>query len=45
MFTITKYTGMDPERPFYDGGAIETGIDYNNYPSPRTFLLGLDIKF
>lgn len=45
VFTITKYTGMDPERPFYDGGVIETGIDYNNYPSPRTFLLGLDIKF
>lgn len=45
VFTITGYTGMDPERPFYDGGVIETGIDYNNYPSPRTFLLGLDIKF
>ncbi len=45
LFTITKYTGMDPERPFYDGGAIATGIDHNNYPSPRTFLLGLDFKF
>ncbi len=45
MFTITKYTGMDPERPFYDGGALATGIDYNNYPSPKTFLFGVDFKF
>ena len=45
VFTITKYTGMDPERPFYDGGAIATGIDYCNYPSPRTFLFGVDFKF
>lgn len=45
LFTITKYTGMDPERPFYDGGVLETGIDYNNYPSPKTFLLGVDFKF
>lgn len=45
LFIITGYTGMDPERPFFDGGVIDTGIDYNNYPSPRTFLFGLDFKF
>ena len=36
---------MDPERPFYDGGAIETGIDRSNYPTPKTFLFGVDLKF
>lgn len=45
LFTITGYSGMDPERPFYDGGAIETGIDRSNYPTPKTFLFGLDFKF
>jgi len=45
LFTITNYTGMDPEVPFLNGGAIETGIDYNNYPNPRTFLLGIDFNF
>ncbi|MDE6403078.1 MAG: SusC/RagA family TonB-linked outer membrane protein, partial [Muribaculaceae bacterium] len=45
LFTITKYTGMDPEVPFQNGSAIATGIDYNNYPNPRTFLIGLDFKF
>ncbi|MDE6801820.1 MAG: TonB-dependent receptor [Muribaculaceae bacterium] len=45
LFTITDYTGMDPEVPFQNGGAIATGIDYNNYPNPRTFLIGIDFKF
>lgn len=44
-FTITNYTGMDPERPAYDGSVIETGIDRTAYPSPRTFLFGLDFNF
>ncbi len=45
LFTITKYSGMDPERPQNDGDAIATGIDWASYPNPRTFLFGLDFKF
>ena len=45
LFTITNYSGMDPERPAYDGSVIETGIDRTAYPSPRTFLFGLDFNF
>lgn len=45
LFTLTKYSGMDPERAFYDGGSIETGIDRANYPTPKTFLFGVDFKF
>ena len=37
VFTITKYTGVDPE--------IENGIDNNFYPRPRTFSLGLGFDF
>lgn len=46
-FTITGYSGMDPERPQIgkDGSVIETGIDGIAYPNPRTFLLGIDFKF
>lgn len=44
-FTITSYSGMDPERPAYDGSVIETGIDAVAYPSPRTFLFGVDFNF
>ena len=45
LFTITKYSGMDPERPQNDGDAIATGIDWTSYPNPRTFLFGVDFKF
>ncbi len=36
-FLITNYEGLDPE--------IETGIDNNIYPRPRTYLLGLNLNF
>jgi len=35
VFTVTKYTGLDPES--------SNGIDYNFYPRPRTFTLGLNL--
>ena len=46
LFTITKYKGMDPE----NGKAIGneqwvTGVDVGNYPQPRTYLVGVNIKF
>ena len=42
-FTFTKYSGYDPTASA--GGAIGAGIDTGNYPSPRTFLFGLNLKF
>lgn len=45
LFTITGYSGMDPERPQLGSSVLETGIDSYAYPNPRTFLFGLDIKF
>lgn len=50
-FTITGYSGMDPERPMVDGttdsdgSSINTGIDNVAYPNPRTFLFGIELKF
>jgi TonB-dependent starch-binding outer membrane protein SusC len=41
-FTITKYTGYDPE---IAGGILNTGIDRGAYPQARTFAAGIDIKF
>ncbi len=37
VFTITNYSGMDPE--------VFGGIDNTIYPRPRTFLMGANIKF
>lgn len=42
LFTITKYSGFDPT---INGGAIGAGIDFGNYPTPRQFLLGLNVTF
>ena len=47
LFTITKYKGMDPEngRAIYDNEPWVTGVDIGNYPQPRTYLVGVNIKF
>lgn len=37
LFTITKYSGYDPE--------VGTGVDYGNYPQSRTFTFGLNATF
>ncbi|MBB2149611.1 SusC/RagA family TonB-linked outer membrane protein [Pedobacter gandavensis] len=37
VFVWTKYKGLDPE--------ITSGIDYNLYPRPRTYTLGLNVGF
>ena len=37
LFTITKYSGYDPE--------VGSGVDYGNYPQSRTFTFGLNANF
>ena len=37
VFTITKYTGVDPE--------VQDGIDVSFYPRPRIFSLSLNLDF
>lgn len=43
-FTITKYSGMDPEAASI-GSVLESGIDWAGYPNPRTYLFGLNMNF
>ena len=46
LFTITSYEGMDPEQGTAIGDeSWVTGVDVGNYPQPRTFLIGVNIKF
>ena len=37
VFTITKYSGIDPE--------IYLGVDQNFYPRPRIYSLGIGLTF
>jgi iron complex outermembrane receptor protein len=40
----TSYTGYDPEA-FTSSGLASRGIDYLNYPNPRTVILGARLDF
>jgi TonB-dependent starch-binding outer membrane protein SusC len=42
LFTITKYSGLDPE---LGGGDTNFGIDAGNYPLVKQFLFGLNVNF
>jgi hypothetical protein len=46
MFTITKYSGYDPEVNTYDtssGNYTSLGTDYNPYPNVKTYTLGIKL--
>ncbi len=43
LFTITNYSGIDPE---INQGGVSPGIDYNNfYPKTRTIMFGINLTF
>lgn len=44
-FTFTGYSGMDPEIGYGNDQSWVSGIDTGFYPSPRTFLVGANLKF
>jgi len=46
IFTITDYTGYDPEvAAFPQRGDANIGVDLSVYPPARTFTLGFDLTF
>ena len=49
VFTITKYTGQDPEMGVSSNGAGDgvraVGIDWGTYPSARTLTVGANLNF
>lgn len=40
VFTLTKYTGLDPE---VNRGGVNMGIDAGGWPTPRQFMIGINI--
>lgn len=44
FFTITGYSGLDPEVG-YGQTSWASGIDIGFYPSPKSFIVGLNVKF
>ncbi len=47
LFTITNYSGVDPELPAYEdnSGRKVVGVTTTVYPSTRKFLFGINVTF
>jgi len=45
LATITKYTGYDPEVNAYGQDPSRRGVDLGNYPTSRSFSLGVNVGF
>ncbi|TDB67431.1 SusC/RagA family TonB-linked outer membrane protein [Arundinibacter roseus] len=45
LVTFTKYPGYDPESSTTGDNVVNAGIDYLNYPLPRTYTLGIKTTF
>lgn len=45
IFTLTKYTGLDPEVSQESDTFSAVGVDRGIYPSPRQFLIGINVGF
>jgi TonB-linked SusC/RagA family outer membrane protein len=45
LFTLTGYSGYDPEVSSYEQNNLLQGIDYGAYPSSKTFLAGVELSF
>lgn len=44
LFTLTKYSGYDPEVSIRNG-ALTPGLDFSAYPRARSFNLGVNMTF
>lgn len=44
VYTFTGYSGMDPEVG-YGNDSWSSGIDLGFYPSPRTIMFGINLKY
>jgi hypothetical protein len=45
LFTISGYSGMDPEIGFSADTNWASGIDNGYYPSSRTLMVGMNLTF
>ena len=45
LFTITGYSGFDPEADTFRKTALTPNVDYSAYPKSRSFVIGLNLNF
>lgn len=44
LYTLTKYTGFDPEVSTFKSGLVP-GVDFGGYPRSRSFVFGVNLTF
>lgn len=42
LITFTSYSGYDPD---FQGSLFEPGMDFCSYPSPKSFIFSLNVRF
>jgi len=48
LFTLTKYSGLDPEvsnQDLGDSGDLTKGVDWGRWPMSKQFLIGINLVF
>jgi len=45
VHTFTKYSGYDPEIGSFNQNPLQQNVDMGRYPTPRVFILGVDVDF
>ncbi|HEY4287822.1 MAG TPA: TonB-dependent receptor [Puia sp.] len=45
LFTVTKYTGFDPEVGSFGNSNTQFGVDNIVYPASKSYLLGVQVTF
>lgn len=45
LFTVTRYSGYDPEINYAGGSTTTQGVDYGTYPHTRNLVVGLTVSF
>lgn len=45
LWTLTNYSGFDPENQNLGTGTPILGVDYLNQPQPKTYMIGLNLSF
>ena len=45
LYTLTPYSGMDPEVNYAGTSTVTRGVDFFTYPQVRTYSLGIKMKF
>lgn len=45
LFTLTPYSGMDPDVNYTGFGDLRRGTDFFTYPQPRSYIAGVKLNF